>query len=104
MPTSSGLGDGMGSQSQCKTVQEYIDECPRWSDGTPVAASPLTRMQWRIWGLACAGKFFEGMVVFMTGVALPLLAIEFDLGATAKGMVGAASLFGILIGASALGG
>jgi len=25
-------------------------------------------MQWFIWWLAAAGKFFEGMVVFTTGV------------------------------------
>ena len=40
-----------------------------------VAATPMTRMQWRIWGLATAGKFFEGLVVFMTGVALPLMVL-----------------------------
>ena len=63
----------------------------------------MTSMQWQIWGLATAGKFFEGLVVFMTGVALPLIAMEFQLGATEKGMVGSATLFGILIGATALG-
>src|SRR5207253_9432268 len=61
-------------------------------------------MQWFIWWLAAAGKFFEGMVVFTTGVALPLMAKEFALGATEKGVVAAASLFGILIGAATLGG
>jgi MFS transporter, putative metabolite transport protein len=61
-------------------------------------------MQWFIWGLAAAGKFFEGMVVFTTGVALPLMGKEFALGATERGVVAAASLFGILIGATALGG
>jgi MFS family permease len=60
-------------------------------------------MQWRIWWLAAAGKFFEGMVVFLTGVALPLIAMEFGLTSVQKGMVGAATLFGILIGATALG-
>ncbi len=87
-----------------KTVQEYIDETPNWSDGTMVADAPMTRMQWRIWMLATAGKFFEGLVVFMTGVALPLIVMEFKLTETEKGMVGAATLFGILIGATALGG
>ncbi|MBN2254382.1 MAG: MFS transporter, partial [Deltaproteobacteria bacterium] len=47
---------------------------------------------------------FEGLVVFMTGVALPLIVKEFSLGAMEKGTVGAAPLFGILIGATALGG
>lgn len=87
-----------------KSVQDYIDETPNWQDGTKVADVPMTRMQWRMWWLATAGKFFEGMVVFMTGVALPLIVLEFDLGAAEKGMVGAAPLFGILIGATLLGG
>jgi MFS family permease len=90
--------------SKPKTVQEYIDETPAWADGTQVSETPMTSMQWRIWSLATAGKFFEGLVVFMTGVALPLIAIEFHGGATEKGLVGAASLFGILIGATLLGG
>jgi MFS family permease len=54
--------------------------------------------------LASAGKFFEGLVVFMTGVALPLIVKEFGLGAMEKGAVGAMPLFGILIGATVLGG
>src|SRR2546429_4123901 len=61
-------------------------------------------MQWFIWWLAAAGKLVEGMVVFTTGVALPLMAKEFALGATEKGVVAAASLFAILIGATTLGG
>src|SRR5215208_4789381 len=86
------------------TVQGYIDETPVWPDGTPVNYSPLTRMQWFIWGLAATGKFFEGMVVFMTGVALPLMVNQFGLGATEKGVIAAAVLLGIMIGATALGG
>ena len=65
-----------------RTVQDYIDETPAWADATPVRDAPMTTMQWFIWGLAAAGKFFEGMVVFTTGVALPLMAREFGLGAT----------------------
>ena len=64
----------------------------------------MAQMQWRIWWLAAAGKFFEGMMVFMTGVAMPLINWEFHLTELQRGMVGAAALFGILIGASALGG
>lgn len=86
------------------TVQGYIDERPLWADGTIAPPSPLTGMQRRIWWLSVAGKFFEGLVVFMTGVALPLIVREFGLGAAQHGMVGAATLFGILVGASALGG
>jgi MFS family permease len=92
------------SHSRVSTVQGYIDETPLWSDGTIAPGSPMTGMQLRIWWLSVAGKFFEGLVVFMTGVALPLIAREFDLTAAQHGVVGAATLFGILIGASALGG
>ncbi|GAA0774861.1 MFS transporter [Roseibium denhamense] len=84
--------------------ETYIEETPIWRDGTPVETTILTGMQWRIWWLACAGKFFEGMVVFMTGIALPLMAKEFQLGALGHGFIGSAILFGILIGATALGG
>lgn len=92
------------SQAEPRTVQEYIDETPVWPDGTPAPGMPMTSMQWRIWTLASAGKFFEGLVVFMTGVALPLIVREFDLGAMQKGAVGAMPLLGILVGALALGG
>ena len=94
----------MADELVSRTVQEYIDELPRWADGTLVSTAPMTAMQWRIWWLAAAGKFFEGLVVFITGVALPLIALNFQLDATQKGMTGSVALFGILIGATALGG
>ena len=86
-----------------RTVQEYIDERPTWSDGTHLHFVPMTKMQRSIWTLAAAGKFFEGFVVFMTGVAVPLIARQFEIGPTQKGFVTAASLCGILIGAVGLG-
>jgi MFS transporter, putative metabolite transport protein len=87
-----------------KTVQQYIDELPAWSDGTRLKSAPMTGMQWRIWSLAAAGKFFEGYVVFMTGVALPLISREFHIAPAEDGIIGAASLAGILFGAVLLGG
>jgi MFS family permease len=53
--------------------------------------------------LAAAGKFFEGFVVFMTGVALPLISRQFALTPDQNGFISAASLCGILIGAVGLG-
>ena len=67
-----------------RTVQSYIDQTPAWPDGTPTVFVPMTGMQWRIWRLAIAGKFFEGLVVFMTGVALPLIVKEFGLTAAQR--------------------
>jgi MFS transporter, putative metabolite transport protein len=87
-----------------QSVQGYIDQTPAWPDGTITPSVPMTRMQWRIWGLATAGKFFEGLVVFMTGVALPLIVSEFGLSPAEKGLVGAAPLAGIMVGAVTLGG
>ena len=87
-----------------ESVQAYIDQTPAWPDGTPTPSVPMTQMQWRIWTLATAGKFFEGLVVFMTGVALPLIVEEFGLSPAGKGIVGAATLAGIMVGAVALGG
>jgi len=78
--------------SQPRTVQQYIDELPVWPDGTRLPSTPMTKMQRLIWMLAAAGKFFEGFVVFMTGVALPLIARQFEIGPTQRGLVTAASL------------
>ena len=88
---------------QVRTVQDYIDELPMWPDGTRLHSNPMTSMQRRIWMLAAAGKFFEGFVVFMTGVALPLIAREFNVTPAQNGFISAASLCGILIGAVGLG-
>jgi len=101
---SSVAGTTQSAQAGAKSVQEYIDELPVWPDGTNLRSAPMTAMQWRIWSLAAAGKFFEGFVVFMTGVALPLIVREFHIGAAEKGIVSAASLAGILVGAFLLGG
>src|ERR1700689_882943 len=86
-----------------RTVQHYIDELPMWPDGTRLLSTPMTAMQRLIWLLAAAGKFFEGYVVFMTGVALPLIARQFDISPSQNGFISAASLCGILIGAVGLG-
>jgi len=97
----SNIKDSAGDPA--RTVQDYIDEGPIWPDGTRLPSVPMTQMQRLIWLLAAAGKFFEGFVVFMTGVALPLIAHEFQITPTQKGMVAAASLSGILVGALGLG-
>jgi MFS transporter, putative metabolite transport protein len=91
------------AQHELRTVQDYIDELPIWPDGTRLPSTPMTGMQRLIWMLAAAGKFFEGYVVFMTGVALPLIARQFDISGAENGFVSAASLLGILIGAVGLG-
>lgn len=98
------LSSGPADPAAAKSVQSYIDEVPRWADGTPLGAAPMTAMQWRIWTLAAAGKFFEGFVVFITGVALSLISRQFHIRAADNGIIGGATLFGILVGAVGLGG
>ena len=87
-----------------KTVQAYIEEIPNWQDGSSFGKAPLSGMQWLVWSLATAGKFFEGLIVFMGGIALPLVSEQFSIDQTTKGFITAATLAGILIGALFLGG
>ncbi len=87
-----------------RQVQGYIEEVPRWSSGDDLAGPPLSSMQWLVWLLASAGKFFEGFIVFIGGIALPLVHEEFALNAAERGLLTAAPLFGILLGALVLGG
>lgn len=87
-----------------RSVQSYLDETPRWSDGTPVASAPLTGMQVRLWWLAAAGKFFEGLVIFLTGVAVPIIAAAFGLSGIEIGLLTSSPIAGILVGATLLGG
>jgi len=65
-----------------KTVQAYIEEIPNWQDGSSFGKAPLSGMQWLVWSLATAGKFFEGLIVFMGGIALPLVSEQFSIDQT----------------------
>lgn len=87
-----------------RSVQAYIEEVPSWEGGVRLSGPPLSSMQWLVWSLATAGKFFEGLIVFMGGIALPLIDSEFAMTSADKGLVTAATLAGILIGALCLGG
>ena len=78
-------------------------EEPRDIQGA-IEAAPLSSMQWRLWLLASAGKFFEGLVVFIGGIALPLVQEDFGLNARESGLLTASPLIGILVGALLLGG
>ena len=89
---------------QQRTAQEYIDEKPKWPSGERWRGNSISSTQWMIWWLAGAGKFFEGMLVFMSGVALPLVAQTYQINSVEKGLYTAIVLIGILIGASLLGG
>ncbi|MFN6132161.1 MAG: MFS transporter [Synechococcaceae cyanobacterium] len=87
-----------------RTVQDYIEEIPVATKGGARHSSVLTPTQWLVWGLATAGKFFEGLIVFMGGISLPLVSRQFGMTSIETGLVTAATLLGILVGAFWLGG
>jgi MFS family permease len=57
-----------------------------------------------VWGLASTGKLFEGAIVFMGGLVLPLQVEQFAMTDLQASLVAAACLSGILLGAVGLGG
>ncbi len=73
----------------------------RWHARRRHAHAP---MQWRTWMLATAGKFFRGSRDFHDGRGVAAHRDGVSPRDAEKGLVSAASLFGILIGATALGG
>ena len=87
-----------------RTVQAYLEQGPAPRPGRTPPGFNLSTTQWLVWSLATAGKFFEGLIVFMGGIALPLVTRQFGLGGGETGLLTAATLFGILIGALSLGG
>jgi putative MFS transporter len=85
------------------TVQDYIEAIPADSTGASLHGPLLSSTQWLVWSLATAGKLFEGLIVFMGGIALPLVSRHFGMTSSEQGLVTAATLLGILLGALWLG-
>jgi MFS family permease len=57
----------------------------------------------RFWALAAMGIMLDGFDFFIIGVANPLIAEDFGLGAGVKGLVSAAAIIGAIFGAGVLG-
>lgn len=89
-------------EPDARSVQHYLDERPHWPGMVP-AMPTMTAMQQNIFLLASAGKLFGGIIVFMTGMALPLISEDLSLNATEEGLVTATALAGIMVGAVFLG-
>ena len=86
-----------------KSAQQYIDETPLWADGTALQTTPMTGMRWRIWTLAAAGKFLRGTRCLHDRRRHAAHRRRVQNNSGPHGVVGAASLFGILVGAVSLG-
>jgi putative MFS transporter len=66
-------------------------------------SSPLKSIQRWLWLLSTGGTLLDGFVIFVLGVAMPLIIAEFHLTADVVGLLGASLVFGAVFGAG-LGG
>jgi MFS transporter, putative metabolite transport protein len=66
-------------------------------------ASPLKPIQRWLWVLSTGGTLFDGFVIFVLGVAMPLIIAEFQFTPDVIGLIGASLVFGAVFGAG-LGG
>src|SRR6266540_1849645 len=71
--------------------------------GESLDRTPMTRLHMRFWLLAGLGIMLDGFDFFIIGVANPLIAQDFSLDATEKGLVSAAAIVGAVFGAGLLG-
>jgi len=77
---------------------------PQGSTSTPAGDEPsLTPLQRRVWFLSGLGVLLDGFDLFIIGVALPLITVQFALTDFDKGMVGAAAVLGAVVGAAVMG-
>jgi MFS family permease len=65
--------------------------------------APMTRLHVHYWLLAGLGIMLDGFDFFIIGVANPLIAEDFNIDATEKGLVSAAAIVGAMFGAGLLG-
>jgi putative MFS transporter len=61
--------------------------------------SPLNRIQRWLWVLSTGGTLLDGYVIFVLGVAMPLIIAEFHIGPDVVGLIAASLVFGAVIGA-----
>src|SRR5438876_11000441 len=65
--------------------------------------SPFKPIQRWLWVLSTGGTLLDGFVIFVLGVAMPLIIAEFRLTPDVVGLIGASMVFGAVFGAG-LGG
>ena len=65
--------------------------------------SPLKAIQRWLWVLSTGGTLLDGFVIFVLGVAMPLIIAEFHFAPDVVGLIGASLVFGAVFGAG-LGG
>jgi MFS family permease len=71
--------------------------------GQALDRAPMTKLHRRFWLLAALGIMLDGFDFFIIGVVNPLVAKDFGIDATEKGLVSAAAIVGAIFGAALLG-
>jgi MFS family permease len=71
--------------------------------GEALDRASMTPLHVRFWALAGLGVMLDGFDFFIIGVAVPLIAEDFSINATEKGLVAAAAILGAIVGAGLLG-
>jgi len=61
--------------------------------------SPLKPVQRWLWLLSTGGTLLDGFVIFILGVAMPLIIAEFHIQPDVVGLIGASLVFGAVLGA-----
>ena len=74
-----------------KSFEQHLDD------------TPFTKTQRKVWILSAMGVLLDGFDFFIIGVALPLIAHEFHLTPTLKGLVAVAAVAGAFLGALVFG-
>src|SRR5207302_9024502 len=65
--------------------------------------SPLKPIQRWLWLLSTGGTLLDGFVIFILGVAMPLIIAEFHIQPDVVGLIGASLVFGAVLGAGVAG-
>ena len=74
-----------------KSFEQHLDD------------TPFTRTQRKVWILSAMGVLLDGFDFFIIGVALPLIAHQFQLTPAVKGLVAVAAVAGAFFGALVFG-
>ena len=61
--------------------------------------STLNTAHWKVWGLSATGVMLDGFDLFVIGIALPLIKLQWNLSALQVGAIACAAVFGSMFGA-----
>ena len=84
-------------------VSHFIEQNINWDDSTPFSRKPLSFHQWLLWVVSSFGKLLLGAIVFITGIAFPLIRVDLGLSHAVTSLFPSFILFGVFVEAISLG-